>query len=135
MDNIGDCIVKALGSIGAFLCGSSAAPKASKTETPEPSATEQTQSEYQEARDGLDKLGCLGRKRAPLTTVIILTALLIGALYVEMHFFAVFAGIALILALMSYFTIQRWIDIVGHNDLSDKPWPWPTSGNAAPEAT
>lgn len=107
--NIKDCVRKALGSIGAFINWDCKKETADPEVSPEAAAA----AEKLNAKIKLTAAGCMGRKRPPVLGLIILTALLVGALYVELHLMAFFIALALVLSLVSYVTIQKWIDIVG----------------------
>lgn len=125
--SISSCIRKALGSVGAYIDSDT-----KKENTEEPGAPEVDPTEAKrKARESLKAAGCLGRKRPPIFGLIILSALLVAAIWVELHLLAAFIGIALALTLMSYFMIQKWIDIVGadHEPPPEEPsaWRWPKS--------
>lgn len=72
------------------------------------------------ARLNLAMHGCLGRKRPPVLNIVLLVALLGVCIYIEAHLLAVLCGLLLVIALLSYVTIQKWIDIVG-NDVHASP--------------
>lgn len=67
----------------------------------------------------------------PIKTVVILAAIIIGALYVEWHLLALTMGIWLALVFVAYLVIQKAIDAanLAVPDPGDGPgpWPWPTS--------
>lgn len=121
------CIMKAFVEISNAVKNTAGKRTGAEQEPGSPADAEQ---ERLNAKLGLAAHGCLGRKHPPLTGIVILTALLIGALYVEMHLFAFFVGIALVLSLISYVTIQRWIDIVGDYSQPDESSPIDASPDA-----
>jgi hypothetical protein len=108
--SISSCIRKALGSVGAYVTDWDT--KKEKTEEPGAPEVDPTEAK-RKARESLAAAGCLGRKRPPIFGLIMLSALLVAAIWVELHLLAAFIGIALALTLMSYFMIQKWIDILG----------------------
>lgn len=68
-------------------------------------------------------------KSPKLFTTLLLTILFAGAVYVELHLLALFLGLALVCCLISYITIQNWIDIAGedvdHKKDDPPAWKWP----------
>jgi hypothetical protein len=68
-------------------------------------------------------------RRPSVLTTLLLTVLFAGAVYVELHLLAIFLGLALVCCLISYVTIQNWIDIaerdVDHQPNDPPAWHWP----------
>lgn len=81
------------------------------------------------AKINLGVTGNAGRTSPSIVTPLLLLVLLAGAVYVELHLLALFLGLALVCALISYVTVQQWIDLAGgdHTPPSDEPpaWRWP----------
>lgn len=128
-----DCIRRALGPIGAMITDWGDEKEKPSEENP----TVHPQAEKLRAKINLAAFGCLGRKRPPVLSLVMLIVLLGAAVWVELHLLAVFLGIAIVLSLISYVTIQKWIDIVGddhdHPSSPNEPpaWRWPKGDDFA----
>lgn len=74
-------------------------------------------------------------RRPSVLTTLLLMVLFAGAVYVELHLLAIFLGLALVCCLISYVTIQNWIDIaeqdVDHKKADPGAWPWPKGADFA----
>jgi len=97
--------------------------------------TEERMARRAKAKINLAMANHADAKSPKLFFTVVLAMLFAGAVYVELHLLALFLGIALVCCLISYVTIQNWIDIAGedidHKKEDPPAWKWPKGADFA----